>query len=198
MEKRSTHDHPIHELLARRWSPVAFDPRPLPRAQLASLLEAARWAPSCFNEQPWRFIVAPRDDADDFATALGCLAEGNQAWAKNASALIFTAAKQTFARNGKPNRYAAHDVGLAVENLVIQAMADGLFVHQMAGILHDRIRDTYGVPAEFEILTGVAVGYPGDVDELPEDLKKRQRGERSRHPLGEIAFTGSWSSPFRP
>lgn len=198
MEKRSHHDHPIHELLARRWSPVAFDPRPLPRTQLASLLEAARWAPSCFNEQPWRFIVAPRDDADVFATALGCLAEGNQAWAKNAGALLFTTAKQTFTRNDKPNRYAAHDVGLAVENLVIQAMADGLFVHQMGGILHDRVRETYGVPEDFDVLTGVAVGYPGDVDDLPEDLQKRQRGERSRNALGDIAFTGTWSAPFRP
>lgn len=198
MEKRSKNEHPIHDLLARRWSPVAFDPRPLPRKQLATLLEAARWAPSCFNEQPWRFIVAMRGDGEHFETALRCLKEANQAWAKNASVLLFTAAKQTFTKNDKPNRYAQHDVGLAIENLVIQATADDLIVHQMAGIEHDRVRETYGVPDGYDVLTGVAIGYPGPVDDLPEKLQERQRGERSRHALGDIAFTGKWSEPFRP
>ncbi len=198
MEKRSDNDHPIHDLLARRWSPVAFDPRPLPAAQIATLLEAARWAPSCFNEQPWRFIVASRDDAAAFETALGCLVESNQAWAKNASLLLLTTTKKTFTKNGKPNRHAAHDVGLAVENLVVQATADGLIVHQMGGIERDAIRATYGVPEDFDILTGVAVGYPGDVSALSESLQERQNGARTRRPLGEIAFVGRWADPFRP
>lgn len=198
MEKRSLNDHPIHELLARRWSPVAFDPRPLEPARIASLLEAARWAPSCFNEQPWRFLVASRADAAVFETALGCLVESNQAWAKNASLLILTTAKTTFTKNGKPNRHASHDVGLAIENLVVQATADDLIVHQMGGIERDKIRETYGVPDDFDILTGVAVGFPGDPSTLSESLQDRQNGERSRRPLEEIAFVGRWADPFRP
>lgn len=198
MEKPAPHDHPLHELVARRWSPRAFDGRAVSRAQIASLLEAARWAPSCFNEQPWRFLVASREDDAAFTKALGCLAETNQTWAKNAGVLFFTTAKKTFSRNDKPNRHAPHDIGLAAENLVLQALSDGLFAHQMAGIDVDKIRSEYGVPDDFDILTGIAVGHPGDSDDLPEKLRAMEEAERTRKTMAEIAFTGRWEEPFRP
>lgn len=195
MEKPATTEYSVHELIARRWSPRALAPKPVPAEALRSLLEAARWAPSAFNEQPWSFLVARREDADEFETMLGCLVEGNQAWARNAGALILTVARTTFSRNDKPNRHAHHDLGLAAANLTVQATALGLAVHQMAGILPDRAREVYGIPDGFDVVTGIAVGYPGATDDLPEKLRGAEQAPRQRKPQSEFVFRGAWDRP---
>ena len=192
MDKPADIRFPIHELLRRRWSPRAFADQPVEREKIQSLLEAARWAPSCFNEQPWVFIVATADHPMEYQTLLSCLVEGNQIWAKRAPLLILTVAKLHFEHNGQPNRHAVHDVGLAVGNLVVQATAMDLAVHQMAGILPDNIRECYALPAGYEAVTGIAIGYQGDPKILPAPLGERELAPRSRKSLREFVFSGFW------
>ena len=195
MTKHARNDYSIHDLLKRRWSPRAFADRPVGTAMLRSLLEAARWAPSSYNEQPWAFLVATRDRPDEFARVLGCLIEFNRTWAGKAPVLMLTFAHLAFDRNGQPNRHALHDVGLAVANLTVQATAEGLAVHQMAGILPDAIRETFHVPKDWEPVSGVAVGYPGDPNSLSDELRKRELAEPTRKPLASFLFEGDWGSP---
>src|SRR5712692_3822648 len=133
MEKPADVQYPVHELIRRRWSPRAFAGREVEPEKLLSLFEAARWAASCFNEQPWGFVYALRTERARFDALLGCLVPENQAWAKNAPVLMFSMAKLNFAQTGKPNRHAYHDVGMAVGNLLLEATHLGLVVHQMAG-----------------------------------------------------------------
>ena len=135
MEKPADNQYPIHELIKQRWSPLAFNIRPVEPEKIASLLEAARWAASCFNEQPWFFIVATQDNAQEYEKLFSCLVEANQTWAKDAPLLMLSVAKLSFTRNNKPNRHALHDLGFAVGNLTLQAQALGLFVHQMGGFM---------------------------------------------------------------
>ena len=188
-------DHPIHPLLRDRWSPRAFAGKPMPKDQLARLLEAARWAPSSYNEQPWAFLVATKDDPAEFQKLLGCLIEFNQGWAKAASVLIITVAHRTFEKNGKDNPHAGHDVGLAMANLTVQATSEGLVVHQMAGILPDEARKVYGIPAGWDALTGVAIGYPGDPASLPDMLREKETAPRSRKPSASFVFSVGWGKP---
>ncbi len=192
MEKPAKTKYPIHELLLRRWSPVAFSDRRVGPETLGSLLEAARWAPSSFNEQPWSFIVATKDNPRECERMLGCLIEFNQQWARKAPVLMLTVASLKFARNQKDNRHAFHDVGLAAANLVVQATSLGLVVHQMAGILPDKAREVFGIPEGHEAVTGIALGYPGDAAKLDEKLRRREQAPRSRKPLEEFVFTGRW------
>jgi nitroreductase len=197
MDKPAPADYPIHDLLRRRWSPRAFADRPVAAATLLGLLEAARWAPSSFNEQPWGFLVAPRERPDEFARVLGCLVEGNQRWAKAAPVLMITLARLAFERNGQPNRHAYHDLGLAVANLTVQATAEGLAVHQMAGILPDKVRETFAVPAGWDPVSGVALGYLGDPAGLPDDLRQRELAPRARRALRDFVLGagGGWGKP---
>lgn len=178
----------LHPLLAERWSPVAFSPEPIEPATLDLLMEAARWAPSCFNEQPWRYIYATIDDAEAHAELLSCLVPANQEWAKNAPFLAISVAKLTFTRSGKPNAHNWHDVGQATMSLTVEAMAHGLFVHQMAGILPDRIRELYAIPADYEPVAGLAIGRHGDPTLLSQALQAREAGPRTRRPVSELFF----------
>jgi nitroreductase len=196
--KRATPDHPVHELIAARWSPTGFDRRPVPLSDLLALFEAARWAPSSFNEQPWRYVVANRDGVGGeagFERLLGCLVEANQVWARHAPVLALGVASLRFERNGRTNRLAAHDLGLASAHLTFEATSRGLHVHQMAGILPDRARELYGIPADFEPLTALALGYRGSPGGLPENLRARDAAPRSRRPLGEFVFAERWGHP---
>ena len=195
MDKPATTDYPVHELIAARWSPRAMEPRPVPAETIRSLLEAARWSASSFNEQPWRFLVARREDENGFETMLGCLSSGNQPWARNAGLLLLTVARRNFTRNDRPNRMALHDIGLAAATLTLQATALGLVVHQMAGIEIDRIRETYGVPEAYDPATGIAVGYPGSAGQLPENLQTMERAPREHKPQSDFVFSGSWDTP---
>ena len=192
MEKPADTQFPIHDLLARRYSPRAFDPRPVDARQVRSLLEAARWAASSFNEQPWYFLVARREDAEQFERMLGCLNERNQAWARNAGVLMLTVAKTTLTPSGRPNRCAVHDMGQASANLALEATALGLGAHQMAGVDLGKVRATYGVPVGFEPQTAIAIGHPGPIDGLPEAFREAERAPRRRKPQHEFVFSGGW------
>ena len=195
MSRRAATDHPIHELLAARWSPYGYAPRPLPEEDLRSLFEAARWAPSSYNEQPWRYLVARREDESAFAAALDCLVEANQQWARDASVLVFTVAALEFERNGKANAKALHDVGLASAALTVEATSRGLVVHQMGGILPDQARETYGIPEGFEAVTALAIGYAADPADVTDTLRERDEAPRRRRPQAEFVFTGRWGRP---
>ena len=194
MKKPAPAAHPILDVVRERWSPRAFAPRPVPVADLVSLLEAARWAPSSANEQPWHFIVARRDDPQAFAALLACLAPSNQRWAKDAGALLVVAARMHFTRSGKPNAYAFHDAGLALGHLLLEATARGLATHPMAGFEAAALRAAFAIPAGFEPVTAVAVGYPGEPPALPEDLQAREVAPRQRRPLAEFVYEGTWNA----
>lgn len=190
MEKPAETAYPIEDLMRRRWSPRAFAERLVEPHKLSSLFEAARWSASCYNEQPWHFIVATRDDEAQFARLLSCLVEGNQAWAGHAPALMVSVARLAFAQNGKPNRHAIHDVGLATAQLILQATAMGLFAHPMAGFHPDMVRELYRVPEGYEPVAAIAVGYPGDPATLSESLRQRELAPRARKPVDAFVFRG--------
>ncbi len=192
MENPAETVYPIHELLARRWSPRAFAERPVEPELLRSLFEAARWAPSSSNEQPWRFVVATKDDQAAYDRLLACLLEGNRKWAFRASVLILSVARMNFEDDGRPNRHALHDTGMALENLLLQATALGFVAHPMAGFDIERARGELKIPSGYEPVAMIAVGYPGDLNLLPDYLQQREVTPRARKPLVEITYAGLW------
>jgi nitroreductase len=194
MLPRPATDHPVHELVIARWSPYAFSDRAVSKADLLSLFEAARWAASSYNEQPWSYLVATKEEPEAFARLLSCLVEGNQAWAKNAPVLALGCTSLAFTRNGHPNAAAQHDLGLASATLTVEATARGLVVHQMIGILPDRARELYQIPAGVLPLTGLAIGYAGDPAELPESIRPRDAARRPRKPLSSFVFSEKWGT----
>jgi nitroreductase len=194
-DQRASTDYPIHELLAVRWSPYAFHERPVPDADLRSLFEAARWAASSFNEQPWTYLVATKDNPDQFQQLLSCLIEFNQVWAKAAPVLALGIVNLRSARTGEVNRAAVHDLGLAAGNLLVEATARGIVVHQMLGILPEKARQLFAIPDGYEAWTGLAIGYRGDPMHLPEGLQERERRPRQRKPLHQFVFSGTWGTP---
>jgi nitroreductase len=197
MEKPADTQYPIHDLLRQRWSPRAFDDRPIEPEKLLSLCEAARWAPSSNNEQPWRFIVANKDYETEWNRLLACLVEGNRKWAYRAPVLILSVASLNFEDDSTPNRHAFHDTGMAVENLVLQATALGLSAHQMAGFDVEKARADLKIPSGYEPVAMIAVGYPGDLASLPDRLRERELQPRSRRPISEWTFSGQWGEPLR-
>ncbi|MGH7135196.1 MAG: nitroreductase family protein [Pirellulales bacterium] len=192
--KQAKPDKPIHELIARRWSPYAFSERPVSEDDLRSLFEAARWAASSYNEQPWRYLVATKASPEEFEKLLSCLVDANQPWAKAAPVLALGCTSLNFALNGKPNAAAVHDLGIASSTLTFEATARGLFVHQMIGILPDKARALYHIPADVQPLTGLAIGYAAAANTLPEKYRERDLASRSRKPLAEFVFTGDWGA----
>ncbi len=196
-DKKASTEYPIHELLAERWSPYSFDDRPGAQADLCSLFEAVRWAPSSYNEQPWSFMVATKDTPEEYTRLLSCLVEANQAWAKAAPVLALGVVSLRFSRNNKDNRAAVHDLGLAAGNLVVEATARGLCVHQMIGILPDKAREVYQIPEQYEAWTGLAIGYTGDPATLPDALRERDLTPRPRKPVNQFVFTGKWGDPSK-
>ena len=192
MDKPAPVDHPIEEILKRRWSPRAFSDRMIEHETLQSLFEAARWAASSFNEQPWSFIVATKEEPKAYAGLLNCLMEKNQQWAHFAPVLMVSVAKLNFEKNGKPNRHAFHDVGMAVANMIVQATAMGLYVHQMAGFSPEKVRELYSVPDGFEPVAAIAVGYPADANILPEPFRQQEVGPRRRKAIDTFVFEAKW------
>jgi nitroreductase len=190
--KQAAPDHPIHELIARRWSPYCFADRPVTKDDLRSLFEAARWAPSSYNEQPWSYLVATKENREAFDRVLSCLVEGNQPWAKAAPALALGCTSLRFARNGQPNAAAIHDLGLASANVCMEATARGLCVHQMIGILPDKAREVFRIPEGVQPVTGLAIGYAADPNMAPEKFRDRDLAARQRKPLREFVFDGQW------
>ena len=198
MHKPAVTDSPVHELIQNRWSPRAFSQQPVQPEILRSLFEAARWAPSSNNEQPWAYLVATKDDAENFAKMLGVLVEFNVSWAKHAPVLALSVAHMKTNRDGKPNRVALHDVGSATAQLTFEANTRGLLVHQMAGFDADKARQTFAIPPDWEPVAAIAIGYPGNPDSLPEKLRERELAPRTRKPTREFVMTGSWghTAPF--
>lgn len=188
-EKPTPADHPIFDVLARRWSTRAFSDRFVDRETLASLFEAARWAPSSGNGQPWSYLVATKDNAAEHERMASVLTPGN-VWARKAPVLAISVA--ALHRADKPNRTALHDLGLANENLVIQAVSMGLAVHMMAGFHVDKARELFEIPANHDPNAMMAIGYPGDPDSLPEDLRAKDLAPRQRKPIREFVFRGKF------
>ena len=184
--------YPINSLIAERWSPYAYSDRPVTDEELRSLFEAARWAPSSYNEQPWAYIVAKKSDGPAFNQLLSCLVEGNQAWAAAVPVLAIGCSRLRFSHNGKPNTAALHDLGLASANLSIEATARGISVHQMIGIVPDKVRVLYALPEDVQPLTGIAIGYSADPSSAAEKLRDRDLAERQRKSIGEFVFSGKF------
>lgn len=197
MEKIADTQVPIHDLIRRRWSPRAFADRPIEPDKLLSIFEAARWAASASNEQPWAFLVATRQDPKNYADMVGVLVEFNRTWANRVPVLILTLAHTQFEKDGRPNRHAFYDLGQAAANLALQATALGLSAHQMAGFDAEAARERFAVPAGWEPVSVIAVGYPGNLQSLTERLQQREMAERKRKPLETFVFSGAWGHPTR-
>jgi nitroreductase len=195
MEKPAAAHYRIHELVRRRWSPRVFSAREVPADTLRSLFEAARWAPSSYNAQPWAFLVATKEDRENFDRILSTLVEENRAWAKQASVLMLNAAKRKFDHDGSLNRFALYDTGQAIAYLTLQATDMGLAVHQMAGFYLDKAREIFEVPDEWEMGAAIALGYPAKLEEVPENLRERENAPRVRKPIHEFVFSGKWGQP---
>ena len=198
MQKPAPSNVPVHELIRNRWSPRAFADKAVAPEVLSSLFEAARWAPSSSNEQPWAYLVATKEDPENFAKLLSTLVEFNQSWAKNAPVLALSVAHLNWSRDGRPNPVAQHDVGSASAQLTFEANSRGLFVHQMAGFDGKKAREVFGIPEDWQPVAAMAIGYPGDPASLPEKLRDRELAARTRKPLNEMVMTGKWgrTAPF--
>ncbi|MHB8627879.1 MAG: nitroreductase family protein [Aggregatilineales bacterium] len=185
----------IHDVLKHRWSPRAFASEPVEPEKLWSLFEAARWAPSGGNSQPWTFIVAQRGEPIH-AKFVEAMTGRNAAWAKDAPVLVLTVAKVQ-RQPGVPNPYAFYDLGQAAAHLSVQAHALGLHVHQMAGFDGGKLRQEVGLPEGYDPATIIAIGYQGDLNVLPDDLRERELQPRTRKPLAEFVFDGQWNQPLK-
>ena len=192
MQKPAPTNFPVHDLIRDRWSPRAFANKSVEPAILASLFEAARWAPSSNNEQPWAYLVATKDDAENFAKTLSVLVESNAAWAKDAPVLILAVAGLKFHANGTPNRNAFYDTGAATALLSVEATARGLAVHQMAGFDHAKSKQVFEIPEDCEPIATIAIGYPGDPESLNQKLRDREVAPRTRRLLTEFVMSGRW------
>lgn len=191
MQKPAPTNFPVHNLIRERWSPRAFANKPVEPAVLASLFEAARWAPSSNNEQPWAYLVATKDDGENFAKTLSVLVEFNAEWAKEAPALVIAVSRLNFP-NGKANRNAFYDTGASTALLSVEATARGLAVHQMAGFDPAKAKQVFDIPADCEPIAAIALGYPGDTNSLSQKLQEREVAPRTRKPLTEFVMSGRW------
>ena len=194
LDKPAVTNVPIHDLLTRRWSSRAFDAgRPVSREQLAVLLEAARWAPSCNGDEPWRYLMWDKSrDAAGWQKAFECLSENNQKWVKNVPLLMLSCAGSAFGATGKPNRWTQHDTGAASVSLALQATVLGLMVHQMGGYDADKARAAFEIPAEYTPMAMVAIGYQTDPGILDDETKAKELRPRARKPIAECFFEGGW------
>lgn len=206
MDKKATTSVPINDLIANRWSPRSFSGEAVSAESVTAIFEAARWAASAFNNQPWSFIVATKDNADAHQQMVDCLMPGNQPWAVNAPVLAFVVAKTiidaTADKPARPSGTAVYDCGLAVSQLTIQAAHEGLHVHQMAGINRDKIIETFNIPADHHVICGLAIGHVGTLDDLANDsLRQREQAPRGRKPRSaksSLAAVGAKATFNRP
>src|SRR5690348_14072754 len=192
VQKVALADFPVNDLVRSRWSPRAFADTPVDPEILTSLFEAARWAPSSNNEQPWVYLVATRSDSEAFEKTLGVLVEFNAAWARKAPVLAIAVSRINFDSNGTPNRNAFYDTGAATAWLTVEATARGLAVHQMAGFDHAKAKQIFEIPPDYEPIAAMAIGYPGDPNSLPEKLRDREVAPRTRKPLTAFVMSGRW------
>jgi nitroreductase len=186
MKIKPQFDHDVDDLIRKRWSPRAFDPKPLTDAQVLTLLEAARWSASCVNSQPWRFIWSHKDGSEKYQKLFNCLTERNQEWVQTAPVLMLTLTRTLFESNGKPDFWALHDLGLAMGNLTTQANTMDIYVHNMGGFDMDKAKENFALPDELQPVTMVAIGYLGDPAQLSEFNQKREAELQSRKSLAEL------------
>ncbi|MCW3058226.1 MAG: nitroreductase [Capsulimonas sp.] len=187
----AAHEIEIHEQFRRRRSTRAFSDQPIDTPTLHKLFEAARWAPSSSNEQPWRFIIASKENPEEFERLLDTLAAGNKAWAKDAPLLVLAVAKRHKGEEGGPeNRHAAYDLGQSVATLTLQALHEGIYARQLGGFDADKAREALDVPAGYDPISVLVLGYPGDPNSLPEFAKEKEQAPRMRKALSEIVFQG--------
>ncbi|HEY8715469.1 MAG TPA: nitroreductase family protein [Candidatus Acidoferrum sp.] len=200
MHKRTPFEFPVHDLISERWSPRAFAEKAIAPEVLTSLFEAARWAPSSSNEQPWAYIVATRDDSENFAKLVSVLVPNNATWAQKAPLLALAVSETAFAKSGTMNKNAQYDTGAASAWLTVEATSRGLFVHQMAGFDGEKAKQVFAIPPGWEPIAAIAIGYPGDVESLPPVLRERELAPRTRKPLSSFVMTGAWGqkAPFIP
>ena len=194
MENPAITDYAIHPLIAQRWSPRAFDNKPVETAKLAQLFEAARWTSSCFNDQPWTFIVATKDDTVNYQKLLDCLVPANVVWAQVAPVLGLIIAQKNFKHNGKPNAWSEYDAGQSAATLVLQATALDLVAHQMGGFDAAKAITAFNIPETAKPVAAIAIGYAGETSNLPTDLQERETAPRDRNPLSSFVFTGEWGN----
>ena len=197
MHKPAITQVPIDATIANRWSGRAYDAtKVVTHNQVITLLEAARWAPSCYGDQPWRFIVWNKNsDAQAWQQAFDCLAPANQTWVKNAPVLLLVCADTLFSHNQQANRWGQYDTGAAAENLCLQASSMGLMAHQMGGFNPDAARESFAIPAQYIPMAMVSVGYPADIASLEGEVLSRETAERRRRPLNELFFANAWDNP---
>lgn len=182
----------LHELIEKRYSPRAFSNEAVEEEKIISLFEAARWSPSSMNEQPWRFIVGVKGEGETYEKIYNVLFEQNQAWAQNAPVLILAVAKEFNDRSKQNNRYAEYDLGQAIAHLTIQATSLNLYIHQMGGFDTDKACRLFNIPEGYTPMSVIAIGYLGNIDSLPEQLKVREKAKRNRRELSEIVFDESF------
>ena len=187
---------PIHDILQNRWSPRSFDAdKSIDPQTLTALLEAARWAPSCFNDQPWRFLVCNKTThLSAWEKLLSTLGEKNQIWARNAPVLILSMAMHEFGHNGKPNRWSMYDAGAASVSLCLQATSMGLATHQMGGFDAAQCKQSFDLPDACNPMSVIAVGHRAAAELLPDDLRETELKARSRKPLNECFYFGSFNA----
>jgi len=193
-KKKEGIEHDINPMLRLRWSPRAFSESVVEEGVLKRLFEAARWAPSSYNAQPWHFIYAHREDEENLQKILDCLSYNNQKWASKAAVLMISvvATKVKVKGEEKNNPHAKHDLGQAIAHMTMQAYFEKLFVHQMAGFNADKAKETFGIEGDYEPVTAIALGYIGPVEDLPDDLEEREFSRQKRKPQEEFAFAGEW------
>lgn len=193
MKKPAITEQPIHSILCDRWSSRAYDPDQLvSQESFLSLMEAARWSPSCMGEQPWQFITFHKKDATAWTQALNCLSVGNQNWAMDASILILACACQSFSSNEKPNRWNQYDTGAACENICLQATSIGLVAHQMGGFDVEKSRQLFQIPGQYDLMSFIAIGYPLAIEKISAEALVKEKEARKRKPLREIFYTNQW------
>ncbi len=191
MDTTRTPDFPVESIFVHRWSPRAFTLEPIPEEMIHQLFEAARWAPSCFNEQPWRFCYAITPE--ELVLFRSLLVDANRIWAENAPVLVIAFAKKNFTASGKSNRHALFDTGAAWMSLALQAMKLGLYTHAMAGIQSDKVYEALNIPdSEYEVICAIAIGKIGDPAQLPETLQTREHPS-DRKPQTEFIYQGKFS-----
>ncbi len=193
MKKPAITEQPIHSILSDRWSSRAYDPDQLvSQESFLSLMEAARWSPSCMGDQPWQFISFHKKDATSWTQALNCLSVGNQNWAMDASILILACARQSFSNNEKPNRWNQYDTGAACENICLQATSLGLVAHQMGGFDVEKSRQLFQIPGQYDLMSFIAIGYPLAEEKISAEALVKEKEARKRKPLREIFYTNQW------
>jgi nitroreductase len=193
MKKPAITEQPIHPLLADRWSSRAYDPSQLvSNESLLSIMEAARWGPSCMGDQPWQFIVFHKRDATSWTQALNCLSIGNQNWAMDASILILACANQKFSHNDKTNRWNQYDTGAACENICLQATSLGLVAHQMGGFDVEKTRELFQIPSQYDLMSFIAIGFPLALETISAEALSKEQEARKRKPLREVFYTNHW------